>query len=359
MIIGKIRREGPISFRDYMDMVLYEPGHGYYASPGEKIGKNGDFYTSPTLTPLFGEMIARQLQEMWIILDKAPFTIVECGAGTGALCRSVLHALETNTELYDQLRYFIVEKGRHQEDPEGTRSAPVCQSYAHLRDLPPFTGCILSNELIDNFPVHRVVMEEELMEIYVDHDGEFVERLRPAPESCKEYLRALQVDLPPEYRTEINLQVLDWIKDADAVLKKGFILTIDYGYPSSSLYNGARSNGTLVCYHRHQVNHDPFSHIGCQDITAHVNFSALDHWGSMQGLESCGFTSQGYFLQALGLAAYCREIEQRSGPVTGKEKEFVLQTLLLDMGTKFKVLIQQKGLRRPLLSGLRFRQPLV
>ena len=88
MIIGKIRREGPISFRDYMDMVLYEPGHGYYASPGEKIGKNGDFYTSPTLTPLFGEMIARQLQEMWIILDKAPFTIVECGAGTGALCRS-------------------------------------------------------------------------------------------------------------------------------------------------------------------------------------------------------------------------------------------------------------------------------
>jgi SAM-dependent MidA family methyltransferase len=96
-----------------------------------------------------------------------------------------------------------------------------------------------------------------------------------------------------------------------------------------------------------------------QDITAHVNFSALDHWGSMQGLESCGYTSQGYFLQALGLAAYFREIEQRSGPVTGKEKEFVLQTLLLDMGTKFKVLIQQKGLRRPLLSGLRFRQPLV
>jgi SAM-dependent MidA family methyltransferase len=117
--------------------------------------------------------------------------------------------------------------------------------------------------------------------------------------------------------------------------------------------------GTLVCYHRHQVNHDPFSHIGCQDITTHVNFSALDHYGTINGLESCGFTSQGYFLQALGLAAYCREFEKRAGAVSEEEKEFILRTLLLDMGAKFKVLIQQKGLRRPLLSGMRFRQPLV
>jgi SAM-dependent MidA family methyltransferase len=361
LIREKTKKHGPVSFRDFMEMSLYHPGSGYYSSDRERIGRSGDFYTSPHLTVLFGEMVARQLEEMWHLSGKKEFTVVEYGAGTGALCRDILRALRSNREFYDRLDYCIIEKSAAMREKEKSILPEKVRWLESIRELTPFTGCILSNELLDNFSVHQVVMEAELMEIFVDYKDGFSELLRPADPALKDYLEQLAVELPRGYRTEINLEAIAWIREVSAGLKKGFVLTIDYGYPSSGLYSEGRHSGTLVCYHKHQVGYSPYSHIGEQDITAHVNFSALHHWGLRSGLEYCGFTNQAHFLRGLGLAAHIREMEESSqaGPVSEKEKAFLMQTLLLDMGARFKILIQQKGMHRPYLSGLRFSQQLV
>src|SRR5579872_2886921 len=148
IIIDRIREEGPISFRDFMEMALYHPGQGYYTSNRDKIGKSGDFYTSPYLTSLFGEMVAGQMEEMWRLLDHPPFTIVEQGAGTGLLCRDILHRLGANKEMYDHLNYLIIEKSRPKQ-----ALPPKVSWHESLSDIPPVTGCIFSNELVDNFSV--------------------------------------------------------------------------------------------------------------------------------------------------------------------------------------------------------------
>jgi SAM-dependent MidA family methyltransferase len=381
IIIRKIEQEGPLSFRDYMEMALYYPGHGYYTSTHEKFGKAGDFYTSPYLTALFGEMIAGQLEEMWQLLGRGPFTIVECGAGNGLLCRDILSRLKENKELFGQLRYFIVEKSlplrererqllsaadgkasgageRSSGGDEGTILGKVSW-YDTIRDLPPVQGCFLSNELLDNLSVHQVVMEDQLMEVFVGYENGFTEILRPAPAALKDYFRQLGVELSAGVRTEVNLEATEWLRDIAAVLEKGYVMTIDYGFPSSALYS--KKEGTLICYHRHRVNHSPYDFIGEQDITSHVNFSALDHWGRNYGLECCGFTNQTHFLQGLGLTRRLQQLETLSGgldPAVRQERLLQLRTLLLDMGRKFKVLIQRKGLGRQFLSGLQFTQVL-
>lgn len=357
IIIQKIRQSGPISFRDFMEMSLYYPGMGYYTSGYEKIGKDGDYYTSPWLTSIFGEMIAKQLEEMWKILDRRDFTVVEFGGGNGSLCKDIIQQLKKNQELYDRLRYCIIEKkGRIPEDEK--LSLPEKLSWHEsIEDIPAFNGCILSNELIDNFSISQVVMQEELMEVFVDYKDGFVELLQPASDELKEYLAQLQVKLPKGFHTEINLQAIDWIKDIARHLQKGFVLTIDYGYCSSDLYNANRNHGTLVCYHKHHVNYCPYINIGEQDITTHVNFSALNYWGLKNGLQYNGFTNQANFLLGLGLTEYInkKEQEKKNDMPSGSGKALLLHTFLSDMGRKFKVLIQNKGIhRKPMLSGLQF-----
>jgi SAM-dependent MidA family methyltransferase len=362
IIAEKIRKEGPISFHDFMEMSLYHPGYGYYSTARDKIGKNGDFYTSPCVSSLFGEMIARQLEEMWYWLGRQPFSLVEFGAGTGLLCRDILQSLQKNKALYADFHYHIIEKSPVMRDRIRQVLPDVSRVSWHddITEVPPITGCILSNELIDNFAVHQVVMEDQLMEVFVDHNGNFTECLRPAPQPLNDYFKELNVTLSHGFRTEINLEAIDWIARISGTLKKGFVLTIDYGFPSRHLYDRHRNKGTLVCYHRHMVNYSPYTNIGEQDITTHINFSALSHWGLNNGLETGGYTSQAYFLQGLGLAAHLRNMEEKGqmDQWTPEEKLSLVKTLLMDMGQKFNVLIQYKGLRKPLLSGMRFPQPL-
>ena len=349
IIINKIQNEGPVSFRDFMEMALYHPEQGYYTSEGEKIGPGGDFYTSPYCTSLFGQMIARQIEEMWNAMDQQPFTIVEYGAGTGILCRDILDELQQrNKTMYEKLKYAIIEKSAAMREKERKIvSEKVCW-HDDIRDIAPFVGCILSNELVDNFSVHQVVMKDELMEVFVGYDNGFVELLQPASDKLKDYLTQLGVVLPRGFRTEINLEAAQWIGEMAAGLTKGYVLTIDYGYSSANLYNESRSQGSIVCYHKHQVNYCPYDHIGRQDITTHVNFSALCHWGSKNGLELSGFTNQSYFLLGLGLGA---RAEKENSP--GDNGRF-LQNFLCDMGSKLKVLIQHKGIAPQALSGLKF-----
>jgi SAM-dependent MidA family methyltransferase len=225
-----------------------------------------------------------------------------------------------------------------------------------INEISGVSGCILSNELIDNFAVHLVTMQQELMEVYVDYTGEFTELLRPASQPLKNHLNNLHINLPVGYRTEINLEAEDWLKEIAASLKKGFVITIDYGYIAPDLHQKKLPDGTLRCYHKHQTSNNPYEHVGKQDITAHVNFSALLQSGMAEGLQPCGFTNQSQFLRALGIAEYLRHFEDKnnSPEIEKKLKRGSLITLLIEMGQRMKVLIQQKGLGQVFLSGMQF-----
>ncbi len=356
IIITKINKQGPISFRDFMEMALYYPCCGYYTSEKKKIGKQGDFYTSPVLSSFYGQMIGRQLEDMWSIMEKKPFHVVEYGAGTGALCFDILHYLEKNPDLYHHLKYYIIEKSASLKKEEQTLLHEKVEWIKNISEIEDIAGCILSNEVVDNFSVHAVVMKKELMEVFVDYQNEFVEILRPASEELKNYFKSQKIVLPENYRTEVNLEALKWIKEVANNLEKGYVISIDYGFPANELYSEKRNRGTLACYYNHSVTDEFYSHIGFQDITAHVNFSALKLWGNKYGLEYSGFCNQNYFLRSLGLADYLRKLEMKC---TFNEDEFFrLNKMLMEMGSKFKVLIQQKGISMKSLRGLQFSQPL-
>jgi SAM-dependent MidA family methyltransferase len=358
IIIQKIKKEGPLCFREFMEMCLYYPDLGYYTSNRNKIGGDGDFYTSACLTPVFGTLIARQLEEMWHLMGEAAFTIVEYGAGTGSLCHDILEHLKTNTKMYDGLRYCIIEKSPAMRTIEQKHLHEKVYWYDRIEEVGRINGCILSNELVDNFSVHQVVMEKELMEVFVDYQDGFTEILRPAKEALNRYLEELNITLPVNFRTEINLQAIGWIKDVAGALNKGYVMTIDYGHRSAELYKPCRSQGTILCYHNHSVNGSVYDNIGTQDITSHVNFSALSDWGSKNGLSECGFTDQCHFLLALGFKECIdRALSHEKDIITAARKASILgHTLLVDMGNKFKVLIQEKGRCEKRLSGLRFSQ---
>jgi SAM-dependent MidA family methyltransferase len=355
IIIQKIGKDGPMSFYDFMEMCLYYPGMGYYTSLQDKIGKKGDFYTSSNISSVFGAMIGKQLEQMWDITGKKKFTIVEYGAGTGMLSHDILEYLKNNPAFYEQLNYCIIEKSPVMREKEKALLTGKVNWYDTIRDIPVITGCILSNELVDNFSVHQVVMQDELMEVFVDYKNGFVETLKPAGNALTNYLAELNVVLPKGFRTEINLEATEWIKEIAACLQKGFVLTIDYGYLSEELYKDRRSRGTLLCYHKHTINDQPYSNIGEQDITTHINFSALSHWGLKYGLDTCGFTNQAGFLLGLGCEEHLTKtlLQKQDNYLHLQQYSFLKYTLLVDMGHKFNILIQRKGVPDKMLLGLR------
>ena len=342
----RIREEGPISFHDFMEMCLYYPELGYYTNTADKIGAGGDFYTSCCLTPAFGAMVARQLEEIWRVLGKVDFTIVEYGAGTGMLCRDILAYLKEIPELYEGLRYCIIEISPTMRNIEQTNLPEKVSWHNGIEDIDGGVHCVLSNELLDNFPIHQVVMKETPMEVFVDFDGCFREILVPASARIESYFNEMGIELAPGFRTEVNLDAQNWINNIADRLRSGFIVTIDYGGCSEELLQERRRCGTLLCYRAHQRSDDPYIHTGQQDITSHVNFSALMQWGERSGLHSCGLTTQGMFLLALGFKEYLRKVyerQQRDILTMAREEAFVSHTLLFDMGQKYKVLVQSKN----------------
>lgn len=356
-IAGWIRQQGPISFHEFMECCLYDSEMGYYTSRGNAIGAQGDFYTSPTLTPVFGALLGKQIAEMWEQMGCPFFTIVEYGAGTGHLCRSILNYLKANSKMYSDMRYCIIEKSPLMREEERKQLPDKVEWYNSISEIADINGCVLSNELLDNFAVHRVVMEQELMEVYVDYQDGFAESLQPARPELKEYLLELGISLARGYAIEINMEALGWINEVALGLKSGYLMTIDYGCRNSDMYKASRSQGTLVCYHNHSVNDSFYEHIGKQDITSHVNFSALSHYGAKSGLVETGFTNQGCFLSALGfreqlLNAFSGETDVMRA---AHQAASLSHILLVDMGSKYKVLIQQKGLPNHKLSGLEQR----
>ncbi|WP_348812405.1 class I SAM-dependent methyltransferase [Flavobacterium maritimum] len=356
IIMERIQKEGPISFRDFMEMALYYPDLGYYNSSQSKIGADGDFYTSANLSDAFGAMIGRQIEEMWLNLEKQPIQIVEYGAGTGLLCHDILDYLKTNSSLYDNLSYCIIEKSSGMQERQKMLLTEKVNWYNSIQEIPEINGCVLSNELVDNFSVHQVVMEDQLMEVFVDYSDGFIEVLKPANRELTNYFTELDVVLPKGFRTEVNLEAISWIKEIAQSINKGYVITIDYGYTSSELYDKHRSSGTLLCYHKHHTNDNPYQFIGEQDITTHINFSALSYWGQKNGLHCCGITEQASFLLDLGIKEYQNKalLNTKENLMQAIQESVINYRLLMDMGMKFKVLIQEKNVRQCPLSGLKF-----
>ncbi|MBB2147668.1 class I SAM-dependent methyltransferase [Pedobacter gandavensis] len=346
LIKNKISRNGAISFCDYMEMCLYHPKFGYYNTEGMKIGKQGDYYTSAYLSTAFGAMIAKRMLEIWLKLGKGPFTIVEYGAGTGKLAADILAALQAHPELYEQLRYCIIERSPMMVSLEKERLQEKVEWHNDIAEIKGIRGCVLSNELLDNFSVHRVIMQEQLMEVFVDHCHGFKEVLRPASPALTDYFSSLNIVLPKDFQTEINLQAISWIKEVAMSMTQGYVMTIDYGDRSPEIYKSSRSAGTLCCYRNHTVNDDYYAFIGEQDITAHVNFSALSYWGQKYGLNEVVLTSQGEFLLQMGFNNWVMNaFSQEKDVATAAQKIAMLRhALVMDMGCKFKMLFQEKGM---------------
>ncbi|MEK6693123.1 MAG: SAM-dependent methyltransferase [Nitrospirota bacterium] len=365
IIKERIREGGPISFRDFMELTLYHPEFGYYTSPGEKIGKEGDYYTSPHLTPIFGRLIGKQISEMARLLGVGELSIVEMGAGKGLLAADVLDFLkEEDKDFYGNVGYHIIELSNWLKTKQ--RDALNEHSVLWHKSLDDLTtgikGVFISNELVDSFPVHLIIIKEgRLMEIFVDWaegpcgvEGRFVETVKdPSTDALRDYFSELGVDLPDDYRTEVNLDALKWIERIGDILEKGFVITIDYGYLSDEIYQAYRSGGTLLCYHRHTASEDPLIRIGYQDITSHVNFSALINWGIKGGLGLTGITEQSHFLLNIGIEDYLNAIASESRDYRDYLKGIlpVKNLFMPGMGETFKFLIQHKGMKMPSLKG--------
>ncbi len=389
--------EQRITFAQFMDMVLYHPEHGYYSSDAVKIGfQGGDFFTSPNLCADFGELLAEQFFQMWEILGKpVPFSLVEMGAGQGLLALHILkyHQLHY-PDFFTALEYIIVEKSPtlRQEQQQRLQNLPV--HWCNLEDIPPnaIAGCFFSNELVDAFPVHQFIVETgNLREIYVtiqppslEAKGEsfspplvgeglgersnlaFVEVTgEPSTPQLAKYLDLVEINFaqnayPDGYRSEINLAALDWLSIVADRLQRGYVLTIDYGYAASRYYNPRRSQGTLQCYYHHRFHDNPYINIGRQDITAHVDFTALERWGQKCNLKNVGFIQQGLFLMALGLGErLSRVFDERISALSDQQQPLsqllqrrdALHQLIDPTGLGgFGVLIQSKGLDKTEIS---------
>ncbi len=302
--------EGAISFHDFMEAALYHPQLGYYATR-QPMGRQGDYLTSPEVHPVFGALVAKQLSQCWELMGRPQrFEIVEQGAGSGLLARDILRWTQrTAPEFAGALRYRIVEISaalrRCQEQTLG--ALPARAPVEWLDELPEgIEGCLLSNELIDSFPVHRIAHQDrQLLEVHVSHhDGRFEELLGLlSTERIAEYFADLGFWPGEGCLAEVNLHAADWMARAARSLRRGFVLTFDYGYPARELYASWRREGTLLCFYRHNPSSDPYARIGKQDMTAHVDFTTLVRTGAEHGLEIAGFTTQARFLAGLGIGA--------------------------------------------------------
>ncbi|MBD2020258.1 class I SAM-dependent methyltransferase [Leptolyngbya sp. FACHB-36] len=361
-----------ITFAEFMDLALYHPQYGYYATKARTIGSKGDFFTSPHLAPDFGELLAEQFAQMWEIMQRPnPFSLVEVGAGQGVLAADILRHLHRHyPECYRCLDYQIVERAapliaEQQRQLRNLEATGIRLRWQTLEDIPAgsITGCVFSNELVDALPVHLVAIDTgQLREVYVTATesesrtpqfGEVLDEL--SMPQLAEYFSAVGVDLPspryPDgYRTEVNLAALDWISAVAKRLQRGYVVTIDYGYASDRYYNPARSQGTLQCYYRHSHHSDPYLYIGDQDITAHVDFTALQRQGERYGLQTVGFIQQALFLMALGLGDRIAAVGQSDATDVQEvqarlRRRDALHQLANPLGLgNFGVLIQSKGL---------------
>ena len=367
LLADRIRRFGPITFADYMRECLYHPVHGYYSKAESK--RFADYYTSADVHPIFARLLARQFAEMWETLGRPEeFTLVEGGAGAGRFASQVLDFCEAKLPVfYDALRYVAVERSaaRREQATVCSKRHAAAGHFASSAEVPAHivAGCFFSNELVDALPVHRVLMESgALKETFVGfRDGKFVDTLAPVSTcAISEYFAAQNITLHDSQHTEAGLEACDWISEIGRRLGRGYVLTIDYGHPASDLFDEHHMRGTLLAYQNHRASEDFYSAPGEQDLTAHVNFTALELWGKRSGLETAGFTSQTACLLALGQGNEFADLYDE-GQTEAEHTKARLQLKMLihpeGMGERFQVLAQRKGVCASPLTGLAGMSP--
>jgi SAM-dependent MidA family methyltransferase len=367
-IIAEIERSASkfISFHDYMKMCLYQDGLGYYMVSDSKIGKDGDFYTSSSIGPFMGQMLASQFATYLTKRGTSePCTIAEWGSGTGKLALQILDELKLMyPELYKIVSYEIIEVSPYhqqlQQDLLHTHMDKIRFMDAHTWwNNPPLQHAIVfSNELLDAFPVHLVEKSNgQYHEVHVAYEQKsdlFVEVLQPIREDGElaAYINEFRINGDEGHRTEINLAADSWLRKMASKLQSGMLITIDYGDVSSELYAEHRHKGTLMCYHQHLAHDNPYVHIGQQDITSHINFSACIQAGLEAGFTSHTYQSQRQFLIDQGILGKLQNHESNDPfhPVV-KHNRAIRQLLLGDtMSELFKVLIQHKEAAFPKLD---------
>ncbi|MDE1887458.1 MAG: SAM-dependent methyltransferase [Gammaproteobacteria bacterium] len=333
---------GAVSFERYMELALYAPGLGYYSAGARKLGAGGDFVTAPELSPLFARCVAVQCAEVLKVLEGGD--ILELGAGSGVMAADLLAELETLGTLPEH--YWILEVSAELRERQrvtiAERTPTFLQRVHWLEHLPAaFSGVILGNEVLDALPVSRFRRVASGFEEYcvADRGGEFVWQLRPASENLQRTLAALETDLPQPlaagYSSEICLRLPALIASLGDTLTRGALLFIDYGYARAGYYHSQRHMGTLMCHYRQRAHDDPFLYPGLQDITAHVDFTAVAQAAIEPGLTLAGFTTQAHFLLALGVAECAVDLKSA--------RDVKLLTLPEEMGERFKAIGLVKG----------------
>ncbi len=346
--------DGGISFAEFMRLALYAPGLGYYSAGARKFGAAGDFVTAPELAPLFSACYARQCAEILAALSEG--SILELGAGSGVMAADMLTELARLGFLPRE--YLILEVSADlKERQRETLSARVPELLGRVRwleTLPErFTGVVVSNELVDALPAERFRKTLQGWERYcVTEDGEgFAWTTRRADSGLMAELNALESTLPsplaPDYTSEICTSLKPLMRSLDAAMVQGAVLFVDYGHTRAAYYHPDRSMGTLMCYYRQRAHEDPFLYPGLQDITAHVDFTALAEAGTGAGFKLAGYNTQAHFLLSLGLV-------EAAGNSLPALQEVKLLTLPEEMGERFKAMGFTKGLAMP-LSGFALR----
>jgi SAM-dependent MidA family methyltransferase len=362
LLAEQIRARGPMPFAEYMEQCLYHPQHGYYSRAEAQ--RFADYYTSVDVHPIFGRTIARQLDEMWRQLGRPEkFFAVECGAETGRLASHILDFCARRLpEFYAALEYVAVERS------EARRAAAAQRLRAHAErgrfssqaELPGTipSGCIFSNEFFDALPVHRLMRQGgELGEIFVGwKEDAFVEVLEPtSTPRLAAYFRSQGIALCEGQQAEAGVAAMEWMENAGRRLQRGFVLTVDYGHEAAELYNERHQRGTLLAYSRHRADEDFYAAPGEQDLTAHVNFTALLAAGERSGLQRTGCVSQSRFLLAWGRQNDFSDLfDEEQTEVERLRARLLLKTLIFPegMGETFRVLVQHKGVEAPAFTGL-------
>ncbi|MDO8955151.1 MAG: SAM-dependent methyltransferase [Gammaproteobacteria bacterium] len=349
----RIKAQGPMRFSDYMHRVLYTPGLGYYSAGSAKIGAAGDFITAPEISSTFARCLARQCQQVLQALSQP--IIMELGAGLGSLAADLLLTLEQCDSL--PLEYWILEPSaelaQRQFQLLQARCPHLINRVKWLDSLPKqdFNGIILGNEVIDALAIARFMIKNtQIVELGVDFNGERFEwaELSASNPALITKVTAIQKatgDFPEGYCSEINLYLNEWLKSVTEHLHQGVAIWIDYGYPRDSYYHASRSAGTLMNYYRHHAHSDPFLYPGLQDITAHVDFTALAEAGLDSGLELSGYISQGMFLINCGVG----ELLQAVDDITEQTR---IKKLISPqhMGESFKVMALSRNMDLTLMG---------
>lgn len=346
---------GWISFADYMALALYTPGLGYYSGGARKFGAAGDFVTAPELTPLFARSLASQLVQ---VMQASSPNILEAGGGSGALATDLLLELERRQALPEQ--YLILElsgelRARQAETLE-LRAPHLLSRVQWLDTLPEaFSGCVIGNEVLDAMPVHLIDWQADgTVErgVGLDANQHFCWQPRVPGAHLQAPLAALSV--PSPYQSEINLAAAAWVAGWGDILQSGAVILIDYGFPRHEYYHPQRHQGTLMCHYRHHAHGDPFWWPGLNDITAHVDFTAMAEAGFAAGLDVAGYTSQAAFLINCGLTDVLARTDAEAARDYLPQSRAVEKLINpAEMGELFKVIAFSKGIAEPLLGFVR------